>query len=1107
MATQKSAKSKGKTQRRQQEEQRFGDSMMDEVILIVIVVVCIVVLISLLTRKMGILGSALGDALKGIFGISSILLPLSVIAYCCWLLGSEQKDNRELRMAGIGVLLLAVCAMAHIINPIEVSIMANMGEALQSYYQEGAFSNGGLLGGMLGGGIMKAFGKIGAGIIWVAVLLISLLMITVKSLFKEFSNVNTYQKNKRQQYHEKRQQIDTISKKETPAKKETYIQEVPKRQSKPQAKPQPKLPKEQPNVRTKLQAKQNIKKKKQQKSNFNILLHADEGYQQNKEEMPIIEATIFKPKTEESITLEPAPKIPVIFDYGKTENEILQEQQMYAPTVEQTAEETYQQTPPVEKRRTKRSDKYFQTEQQNHTEKEKTQEHHIVAKNDTENTSKDDEKQKIQQNDIQIADDILDTTNSIRYMIFKDDEELEKKKTEQKTEQEQQTEQEQYKQQSDTEDIADVLALLNSIDLEDENIKSSYDKNEEQKQSDDIMEIIADWAEEEEESSNGLTLFLAEDEEEEQQNDVKDFTETMSIQEAEKITNEENEQEVSFNENLIEGISIDEDIAEDTEGISIDEDVAEDAEEISIDEDITKDTEEISIDEDVTEDTEDTEEISFSDEQVLQSTQHNKIVPQIPQYVFPPMDLLSRNQAIQSSESKSEMLHNAKKLETTLKSFGVDAKVIQINKGPTVTRYELSPSQGVKVSKIVNLADDIALNLAASGIRIEAPIPGKAAVGIEVPNKESQSVSLRSVLESEIFQDFPSKLAFALGEDITGQPVVTDIAKMPHLLIAGATGSGKSVCINTLITSILYKSTPEEVKLLLVDPKVVELSIYNGIPHLLIPVVTEPKKASAALNWAVREMLERYKDFAENGVRDIKGYNAMKKEKGESDFMPQIVIIIDELADLMMAAPGEVEDAICRLAQMARAAGMHLIIATQRPSVDVITGVIKANIPSRLAFAVSSGIDSRTILDMTGAEKLLGKGDMLFYPQGMSKPVRIQGAFLSDKEVENIVNFIKKQSLTDYDKEIIDKITTDALQSGTESEETDAFFDKAVDLVIQKQKASTSMLQRQFRIGYNRAARLMESLESQGIVGPEEGSKPRKVLLTKEEWEDMRNKS
>ena len=501
---------------------------------------------------------------------------------------------------------------------------------------------------------------------------------------------------------------------------------------------------------------------------------------------------------------------------------------------------------------------------------------------------------------------------------------------------------------------------------------------------------------------------------------------------------------------------------------------------------------------------EQSEDLSQSQQQIEEIEQSETEEQPKQEYVFPPFDLLSRKQAVQSSESKSEMLVNAKKLETTLKSFGVDAKVIQINKGPTVTRYELSPSQGVKVSKIVNLADDIALNLAASGIRIEAPIPGKAAVGIEVPNKEAQSVSLRSVLESETFQKFPSKLAFALGEDITGQPIVTDIAKMPHLLIAGATGSGKSVCINTLITSILYKAKPEEVKLLLVDPKVVELSIYNGIPHLLIPVVTDPKKASAALNWAVREMLERYNDFAENGVRDIKGYNAMKEEKGESDFMPQIVIIIDELADLMMAAPGEVEDAICRLAQMARAAGMHLIIATQRPSVDVITGVIKANIPSRLAFAVSSGIDSRTILDMTGAEKLLGKGDMLFYPQGMSKPVRIQGAFLSDKEVESIVQFVKTDNTKQYDKEMIDKITATA-KTDTDTENEDEFFDSAVELVIQKQKASTSMLQRQFRIGYNRAARLMETLEQKGIVGQEEGSRPRKVLLTKQQWEEMKD--
>lgn len=473
-------------------------------------------------------------------------------------------------------------------------------------------------------------------------------------------------------------------------------------------------------------------------------------------------------------------------------------------------------------------------------------------------------------------------------------------------------------------------------------------------------------------------------------------------------------------------------------------------------------------------------------------------------YIYPPIELLGADPQTGNPGSRAEMIENAKKLESTLKSFGVDAKVIQISKGPTVTRYELSPSQGVKVSKIVNLADDIALNLAASGIRIEAPIPGKAAVGIEVPNKETQSVYMRTILESDAFKEHPSKLAFALGQDIAGNPVVTDIAKMPHLLIAGATGSGKSVCINTLITSILYKADPKEVKLLLVDPKVVELSVYNGIPHLLIPVVTDPKKASSALNWAVREMLQRYNDFAAHGVRDIKGFNKMMEDKGdEKGKMPQIVIIIDELADLMMAAPGEVEDAICRLAQMARAAGMHLIIATQRPSVDVITGVIKANIPSRLAFAVSSGIDSRTILDMVGAEKLLGKGDMLFYPSGQSKPSRLQGAFVTDQEVEAIVDFLKKSSRPYYTQETIDQITSTAKAGGGDVEDSDEFFGQAVDLILEKEKASVSMLQRQFRIGYNRAARLMDDLERHGIVGPEEGSKPRKVLITRSEWEEM----
>lgn len=467
-------------------------------------------------------------------------------------------------------------------------------------------------------------------------------------------------------------------------------------------------------------------------------------------------------------------------------------------------------------------------------------------------------------------------------------------------------------------------------------------------------------------------------------------------------------------------------------------------------------------------------------------------------YIFPPIELLKKNNSSSGLASKSQILENSKKLETTLKSFGVEARVIEVSKGPTVTRYELSPGEGVKVSKISNLADDLALSLASTGIRIEAPIPGKSAVGIEIPNKEVNPVFLREVLEDKLFINFPSNLAFGVGKDITGNTIIADISKMPHMLIAGATGSGKSVCINTLITSLIYKSSPKDVKILMIDPKVVELSIYNGIPHLLIPVVTDPKKAAGALNWAVKEMVDRYNLFAENSVRDLKGYNRVLKEK-EEQTIPQIVIIIDELSDLMMAAPGEVENAICRLAQMARAAGLHLIIATQRPSVDVITGVIKANIPSRLAFSVSSGIDSRTILDSVGAEKLLGKGDMLFLPIGMNKPKRIQGAYISDKEVENIVNFIKRGNTEKYDAEMIEKITSSNKMSDI-NEEVDELFTEAIKFIIEKEKASASMLQRQFRIGYNRAARLVEDLEAQGIVGPEDGSKPRKVLISMDEF-------
>ncbi|MCL2349914.1 MAG: DNA translocase FtsK [Defluviitaleaceae bacterium] len=466
----------------------------------------------------------------------------------------------------------------------------------------------------------------------------------------------------------------------------------------------------------------------------------------------------------------------------------------------------------------------------------------------------------------------------------------------------------------------------------------------------------------------------------------------------------------------------------------------------------------------------------------------------LPEYIFPPVELLRENTYTPSLSSRAQILENSKKLEETLASFGVKAQVVEVSKGPTVTRYELSPGSGVKVSKISGLADDLALNLAAETIRVEAPIPGKSVVGIEIPNKDVQAVYLREVIDDESFWSHPSKVSFAMGKDIAGNIVVADLARMPHLLIAGSTGSGKSVCINTLITSIIYKATPSEVKLLMIDPKVVELSVYNGIPHLLIPVVTDPKKASGALAWAVREMENRYAQFAETRVRDLAGYNAHLAEAGQEK-LPQVVIIIDELADLMMTCGKEVEESICRLAQKARAAGIHLIVATQRPSVDVITGLIKANVPSRLAFAVSSGTDSRTILDMTGAEKLLGKGDMLFSPVGMSKPRRIQGSFISDKEVENIVDFIKQDGGIEYSEEMIEKITA-APEETDFSDESDPLIDDALAFLVEKEKASTSMLQRKFRIGYNRAARMIEELESRGLVGPEEGAKPRKVMMT-----------
>ena len=494
------------------------------------------------------------------------------------------------------------------------------------------------------------------------------------------------------------------------------------------------------------------------------------------------------------------------------------------------------------------------------------------------------------------------------------------------------------------------------------------------------------------------------------------------------------------------------------------------------------------------------EDVISKTQEIQSKTYQNK------KYVRPNADLLNINTNLKLDKNeKKELLENADKLEKTLLSFGVEAKILEVTKGPSVTRFELQPKAGIKVSKIVNLSDDIALGLAAKGVRIEAPIPGKSAIGIEVPNKEQTPVFFREILESNEFKNNNYKVACALGKDITGKCIVTDISKMPHVLIAGATGSGKSVCINTLIVSILYKYSPEDVKLLMVDPKVVELSVYNGIPHLLIPVVIDPKKAAAALNWAVNEMTRRYKLFADNGVRNVDSYNELVKKGVIDKKLPYIVIIIDELADLMMACPRDVEDYICRLAQMARAAGMHLVIATQRPSVDVITGLIKANIPSRISFAVSSQVDSRTILDSTGAEKLLGKGDMLFYPVGESKPKRVQGAFISEEEVENVVSFIKDiKSDSKCESEILEYINSASDTSIKSNEDCDELLDEAIKIVVETGQVSTSYLQRRLRIGFNRAARIVEELEKNRIISARDGNKPRQVLMSKEEFENIK---
>ncbi len=895
-------------------KKNYDDSvMLDEVISLIVIAASIVALISLFTDKIGVVGEIIGDLLKGLLGIGGYFLPFVVIAFCVWLLFSEERRGLRFKAGAAALFIICMAAFAHAISASEQGTLT-----MAKLYSNGAASNGGAIGGIIGGTLVKYFDKLGTYIILSVLIIIAIVMGTGLSFFGGVESAARYVGDTGRRRNERIQ-----------AKAErTKVKEEERE----------------------MRLAERTEKVKERKKVFNILMDRkefDAGESGGFANMPP-EAAEPKEKTEEA------------FQDGVMPSDYM---------VRNIARHTGSAKPEMDIR-----------------------------------------------NDDGMAVVEFNKERGIQCVIsngtFEEDEpDIEPAEL----------------------DISEGRAAFALEEVSDEEIeRECLDIR-----GNDEPEIIIQKTGKE----DGETEKTDKDPE-----DEPDDTITAGASKEGYMPDKLMDEPVHISSDIIGGDIYTEDEKRAVTGID-------------------------------------------------ESKSEPKEIKIKTDYKFPPISLLRKDPSVGATQSKAQMLATAQKLEETLKSFGVDARVMQINQGPTVTRYELSPSHGVKVSKIVNLADDIALNLAASGIRIEAPIPGKAAVGIEVPNKEQRSVYLRTVLESDQFKNFPSKLAFALGQDIAGNAVVTDIAKMPHLLIAGATGSGKSVCINTLITSIIYKAKPDEVKLILVDPKVVELGVYNGIPHLMIPVVTDPNKAAGALNWAVREMLSRYNSFAENSVRDIKGYNALMADKGQTEFMPQIVIIIDERADLMMAAPKDVEDSIMRLAQMARAAGIHLIIATQRPSVDVITGVIKANIPSRLAFAVSSGIDSRTILDMVGAEKLLGKGDMLFYPVGMSKPVRIQGAFVTDKEVENIVEFLKKQNKeNEYNQSVIDEISSAARTGGGEGEH-DEFFDEAVDLVVSKEKASVSMLQRQFRIGYNRAARLMDELEAAGVVGPEDGSKPRKVLI------------
>ncbi|MFI3174495.1 MAG: DNA translocase FtsK 4TM domain-containing protein [Bacillota bacterium] len=1125
-----------------QQTSRFGDSILDEACVILILVLSAVVEFSLLTTRMGIFGEFLRNTILGIFGFSGVCIPLFVAGYCVWYLLSKERNLQYTRLIGSCIFLFFLAVVMELFNPTSLADLT-FSERISIYYQGGDMANGGVIGGVFGSFLSSFLGTLGSMCIVFACFLISLIMMTGKSFFSFLGTVAEEGKKQKVVHQERvREKAEHIKKQERVQgiRKEDALERIKKQEKfdkllrestldgswdTPAPAPTPKKAKEQKPKETKKKTydvKSNVKsdQKRVDPSIYNVDMSDMSDMKDTKKEQSVHLISEDFSNNSEATKLVQKTKKKKASDYRQSK-EWSHEQKVAAFN----DQEKLRQEIKVRTQK-KQEDSHTKEKTQTDLEHEKdavifdlgnhvafTPEDKLKTSNQTTNpTSYDieiDQKEDVHEEPFHVDKkdlEIYDGIDELKALDGIDEAEVFD---------EDDTDDSFY----DFDDFDDFDDLDDLDDFDDFEIE---DEEEIEEEFDEAEEEIEDYEEDDDE----IEEEFDEDDDEyfDDLDDLEPVEEEIEDYEYEDEDAEE-EEEDTYNEEYEEELDILEDVEEEEEEyeeeVEYEEEEYEEEEEVEeVEEEVEEEVVVVVEEEYEEEEEEEEEEQEEEEEEEAEEEKVEKNVASLKKentktpkettppkpYEFPPIEFLGKDKKENDATSEEEMIKNIDKLETTLKSFGVIARVINVNQGPTVTRYELEPNQGVKVSKIVNLADDIALNLAASGIRIEAPIPGKAAVGIEVPNKERQSVYFRTVLESDAFFEHESKLAFALGEDIAGNPVIADIAKMPHLLIAGATGSGKSVCINTLITSIIYKATPEEVQLLLIDPKVVELSVYNGIPHLLIPVVTDPKKASAALDWAVKEMLNRYNDFATFGVRDMAGFNAMKEREGDiKGKMPQIVIVVDELADLMMAAGKVVEEAICRLAQMARAAGMHLIIATQRPSVDVITGVIKANIPSRLAFAVSSGIDSRTILDMVGAEKLLGRGDMLFAPAGQGKPARIQGGFVTDSEVEEIVSFLRKNTHLNYDdkktKAMAARITGGA--DGDSEKDRDELFTEVVEFILEKEKASVSMIQRKFKIGYNRSARIVDQLEGEGIVSSENGSKPRTVLVSPEEWDLM----